>query len=117
MSETTLRSHINEFCWRHRNGRDGPEVFANIIRDIAARYRVNRFTSIKAISKWCSILKFTPIHSGDCLGSGTQLKYLGIPAWLGEIDRMDKTSHVTSKKNMNESTSLWLKMSMSTSSQ
>ena len=41
VSESTLRSHIDEFCWRYQNGRDGPEVFNNIIRDISTRYRVN----------------------------------------------------------------------------
>ena len=77
VSETTLRSHINEFCWRHRNGRDGREVFTNIIRDIRARYNVNRSShrkllsfyfltnSISQIDNWCGSCKKESITANN----------------------------------------------------
>ena len=41
VASTTLESHVAEFAWRQRNGQEGPEVFRNLIEQIATLYPVN----------------------------------------------------------------------------
>ena len=40
VQDTTLKSHLSEFMYRHRNGQDGTPIFNALIRDIVARYPV-----------------------------------------------------------------------------
>ena len=41
VQNSTLRSHLSEFMYRHRNGGAGTQIFDALIRDIAARYPVH----------------------------------------------------------------------------
>ena len=43
MASTTLRSHMAEFMYRHRNGGEGTEIFDSIIRHIAEYFPVNNW--------------------------------------------------------------------------
>ena len=40
VQNSQLKSHLNEFVWRHRNGGDGANAFNQITRHIAACYPV-----------------------------------------------------------------------------
>ena len=41
VASSTLRSHVDEFVYRHRNGGQGERIFDAMIRHIAAYYPVN----------------------------------------------------------------------------